>query len=284
MTSREPSRTAMTAAYMRAAHQILDSKPLILEDLLALQLLGKDSTQSISEAAEHYQTPLARALRSHIVLRSRYAEDQLLTAVQRGISQYVIVGAGFDTFSMRQPKWAKDLMIVEVDHPGTQAIKHARIVDAGLSIPENVQFADIDFESETLDEGLRRNGISTAQLTFFSWLGVTMYLTEVAIDKTLKSMANFPLGSQTVLTFSQPPIHNSQISLDVAARLADHVESIGEPFLSRFEPAVIKSKLLSAGFTHVELLSPDEAYAKYFLNGHQDLPPPKRVGFASAVR
>lgn len=284
MTNREPSRTALGVAYTRAAHQILDSKPLLLEDAFAIQLLGKEATQRIIEAAESYQTPLARYLRSHVVLRSRYAEDQLLTAVQRGISQYIIIGAGFDTFLLRQPKWANNLAIVEVDHPGTQKLKRSRIADACLSIPDNVKFVDIDFESETLDEGLRRSGISTAQQTFFSWLGVTMYLTETAIDETLRSMANFPAGSQTVLTFSEPPTHGSQISKVVAARLAEHVESIGEPFISYFEPEAFKSKLLTTGFTNVELLSPDEAHERYFLHGHLDLPSPKHVGFASAIR
>ena len=177
MSNREASRTALATAFMRAAHQILDAKPLVFEDAVAVQLLGKDASQRISEAAERYQTPGARALRSHIVLRSRYAEDQLQATAQRGISQYVILGAGFDTFVLRQPRWANDLKIVEVDHPETQSLKYLRIADASLSVPENVTFAGIDFEIESLDEGLRRNGISIAERTFFCWLGVTMYLT-----------------------------------------------------------------------------------------------------------
>lgn len=284
MSNREASRTALATAYIRAAHQILDAKPLVLEDAVAVQLLGKDAPQRISEAAERYQTPEARALRSHVVLRSRYAEDQLLTAAQRGISQYVVLGAGFDTFALRQPRWANDLKIVEVDHPGTQSLKHSRIADASLSIPENVTFAGIDFEGESLGEGLLRNGISIAERTFFCWLGVTMYLTEIAIDETLRSMANFPAGSQVVVTFLQPPTQKSLASKVGAARLAERVESVGEPFISYFEPEAFKSKLLGTGFTHVEFLTHDEAYTRYFVHGHQDLPCPKRVGIASAVR
>ena len=211
MSDRKPTGTALAVAYMRAAHQILDSKPLLLEDAFAVQLLGKGAAQRICEASERYQTPVARALRSHIVLRSRYAEDQLLMAVQRGVSQYVVVGAGYDTFSLRQPEWASSLAIVEVDHPATQSLKRSRIADAGWRVPENVQFADVDFERETLEEGLRRNGVSTAQQTFFSWLGVTVYLTEAAIDETLRSMASFPAGSQVVLTFSQPPTSSRRL-------------------------------------------------------------------------
>jgi methyltransferase (TIGR00027 family) len=283
MIGREASRTALATAYMRAAHQMLDSKPLLLEDAFAVQLLGKDAAQRINEATEGYQTPVARALRSHVVLRSRYTEDQLLMAVQRGISQYVIVGAGFDTFSIRQPKWASDLVVIEVDHPGTQALKRSRIAEARLSVPENVKFVEIDFENETLEEGLRRNGISTVQKTFFSWLGVTMYLTEEAIDKTLRSIARWPIGSQVVLTFAQP-LTTSPVLRAVAVHLAEQVESIGEPFISYFEPETLKSKLVAAGFTGVELLSPSEALTRYFLRGHLALPPPRRVGLASAIR
>lgn len=283
MIGREASRTALATAYMRAAHQVLDSKPLLLEDAFAIRLLGKDAAQNISEAVERFQTPVARALRSHIVLRSRYAEDQLLAAVQRGISQYVIVGAGLDTFSIRQPSWANDLIVVEVDHPGTQALKRSRIADAGLTVPENVKFVEIDFEGETLEEGLRRNGISTIEKTFFSWLGVTMYLTDEAIDETLRSIACWPTGSQVVLTFAQPP-DSSPILRAVATHLAKQVASVGEPFVSYFEPETLKSRLFAAGFPDVEILSPNEAFAKYFLGGHTDLPPPTRVSLASAIR
>ncbi|MGA8005045.1 MAG: class I SAM-dependent methyltransferase [Burkholderiales bacterium] len=283
MISREVSRTALEVAYMRAAHQILDSKPLLFEDAFAVQILGKDAPRKIREATAHYQTPVARALRSRVALRSRYAEDQLLSAIQRGISQYVIVGAGFDTFSLRQPKWANDLLIVEVDHPGTQSHKLSLLDEAGLSVRDNVKFAEIDFESETLEEGLLRNGISIARNTFFSWLGVTMYLTEEAIDATLRSMSKFPAGSQVVLTFAEPST-SSPVAKAIAARIAEHVESIGEPFVSYFEPEALRSMLVSAGFASVELLSADEAHRRYFVHGHADLPPPKRIGLASAIR
>jgi methyltransferase (TIGR00027 family) len=281
---REPSRTALAAAYMRAAHQLLDARPLLLEDPVAVQLLGPEAARSITEAPESHQTPLARALRAHVALRSRYAEDQLRAAVEGGATTYVLVGAGFDTFALRQPPWAGGLRIVEVDHPATQALKRARIQDAGLDLPANVHFAGLDFERETLAEGLRRHGLATEARTFFSWLGVTMYLTEPAIDANLRAMAAFPQGSQTVLTFSQPPDPDSQGSLDIASQIAERVASVGEPFLSRFEPEAMTTKLLAAGFTQVDLLSREEALKLYFRDGHRDLAPPRRIGFASAIR
>lgn len=165
-------------------------------------------------------------------------------------------------------------MIVEVDHPRTQARKRSCIAEAGLRISANVKFMAVDFESETLDEGLRRNGISAAQETFFSWLGVTRYHTEVAIDETLRAMARFPAGSQAVITFSQPPIRDAENSKGVAARLAEYVESAGESFISCFEPEAFQPKLLAAGFNNVELLSPGEAQTRYLSREQLELPCP----------
>jgi len=284
MSQREASRTALATAYLRAAHQILDAKPLILDDPVAVGLLGEGAEQRIRQAAERYRTPEALALRSHVVLRSRFAEDRLSTAVQRGVSQYVIVGAGFDTFALRQPQWAHPLKIIEVDHPGSQAAKRSRIAEAGMQIPENVVYADIDFEQESLRDGLLRNGVSITKPTFFSWLGVSMYLTDAAIDATLGSMAAFPEGSEVVLTFLQPPMSDSRASLPGPSRLAQRVAESGEPFVSYFDRATIKGKLLAAGFSSVEFLTPEIANSRYFQQRQSDLPLPKRTGIAAALR
>src|ERR1019366_5126673 len=111
MNNQKASRTALGTAYLRAAHQLLDAAPKILDDPIAVRLLGEDASRKICESAERYQKPEAKALRSHVVLRSRFAEDRLAAAVQRGVSQYVILGAGFDTFALRQPQWANSLEV-----------------------------------------------------------------------------------------------------------------------------------------------------------------------------
>src|SRR5919199_5805341 len=115
MSDRHVSRTALGAAYMRAAHQLLDAPPRILEDPLAVRLLGPTAVQRINATMERYQTPERRALSAHVVLRSRFAEDQLAVAVHRGVTQYILLGAGFETFALRQPVWALPLRILEVD-------------------------------------------------------------------------------------------------------------------------------------------------------------------------
>lgn len=204
--------------------------------------------------------------------------------MRRGVSQYVIVGAGFDTFALRQPRWADSLTIIEADHPGSQAAKRSRIAAAGMQLPANVVFADIDFEQESLRDGLLRNGVSIARPTFFSWLGVSMYLTEAAIDATLKSMAAFPEGSEVVLTFLQPPLPDALASQSGPSRLAQHVAESGEPFVSYFDQAAFEQKLLAAGFSSVEFLAPATANSSYFQQRQADLPLPQRTGIACALR
>jgi len=276
MPDRNTSRTALGTAYMRAAHQLLDGPPRILEDPLALRLLGSSATQRIKDFSEHYQTPELRGLRSHVVLRSRFAEDRLAAAVGRGVTQYVVLGAGFDTFALRQPSWAQALTILEVDHEGTQATKRGQLAAAGFTMPKNADFATIDFEHESLRVGLTRFHISADELTFFSWLGVTMYLDENAIDGALKSVASFPAGSEIVLTFALPPGH-SPSPFDLRSA------SVGEPWVSYFEPEAIEAKLLSAGFSAVEFLSPEIAEARYFQQRPPDLPVPRRKNIVCAI-
>jgi len=276
MPDYKTSRTALATAYMRAAHQLFDAPPRILDDQVALSLLGPAAVQRIKDTADHYRTPDRLALRAHVVLRSRFAEDRLAAAVLRGITQYVILGAGFDTFALRQPPWAQALKILEVDHPGTQAMKRSHLTAAGLAMPENAAFANIDFEHESLPDGLRRYHVSMNEPTFFSWLGVMMYLKEDAIDAVLRSVAMFPAGSEIALTFAPPPG-------DFPPPFARRAASLGEPWVSYFEPDALEAKLLGAGFFKVEFLSPAEAEARYFRQRPGDLPVPKRTNILSAV-
>src|SRR5208337_1232410 len=141
MSDYKASHTALGTAYLRAAHQLLDAQPLLFDDTVALPLLGPKAIKLIQDAAANYRTPKMLALRSHVVLRSRFTEDRLAVAVSRGITQYVILGAGFDTFALRQPSWAQILKIIEVDHSGTQTVKRSYIATAGLAMPENIVFA-----------------------------------------------------------------------------------------------------------------------------------------------
>lgn len=277
MSDNKASFTALATAYMRAAHQLLEAKPLLFDDPVALPLLGPEALKNIQDTKDHYQTPEVLALRTRIILRSRFTEDRLAAAFSRGIRQYIILGAGFDTFALRQPSWAEELKIVEVDHSGTQSLKRSYIDAARLTIPENVLFADINFEDESLHEGLRRSNVSIDKPAFFSWLGVMMYLKEDAIDAVLHSVAMFPAGSEIVLTFVRPPGDSPSI-------IAQSVTNLGEPWLSHFEPDEIEEKLYRAGFSKVEFLTPVEAETRYFRSRPRDLPVPEQTNILSAIR
>jgi len=275
MPSRQVSRTAFGTAYMRAAHQLLDPPPRILDDPAILKLLGKDAVGKILQKPEEFESPARKGLRSHVLLRSRYAEDRLAAAVRRGVNQYVVLGAGLDTFALRQPAWAGELRIVEVDHEATQDAKKRMIKEAGLAVPPNVSFAAIDFEHETLIEGLLRNKVAVSRPTFFSWLGVTMYLNEEAIDAVLGTIAQFPKESEVVLTFARSDGPPSPFEKPSAL--------VGETWLSHFTLEEMEEKLRRCGFAGIEFLSPDAAKVRYFEGNGASLPAPRRTTIVSAI-
>jgi methyltransferase (TIGR00027 family) len=272
------SQTALATAYLRAAHQVLDAEPKLLDDPLAVTLLGPEARARIQVNAESYRSPLTAALRAHVVLRSRFTEDRLAAALSRGVTQYILLGAGLDTFAFRQPQWAQPLRIIDVDHPQTQALKHQLIGAAELEVPPNVTFIGVDFERESLREGLSGHGLVLDEPTFFSWLGVTMYLHEPAIDAALRFVTDFAAGSEIVLTFAQPPEEKA----DSTARVANKTAAMGEPMVSFFTPAAMEIKLRRAGFSGVEFLSPKESEIRYFSQRPQDLPVPKRTAIVAA--
>jgi methyltransferase (TIGR00027 family) len=272
------SQTALGTAYLRAAHQLLDGEPRLLDDPIAVTLLGSDAWGRIQANAQYYRSPMAESLRAHVVLRSRFAEDRLAEATSGGITQYILLGAGLDTFAFRQPQWAQSLRILEVDHLQTQLLKRQLMDAAGLPIPANVSYLHVDFERESLQEGLSRHGVPLDEPTFFSWLGVTMYLREPAIDTVLRFVAGFPSGSEIVLTFAQPPDDTT----DGMAQLAVRTAAMNEPMITFFTPAAMEIKLRRSGFSGIDFLSPKEAEIRYFSQRPLDLPVPKRTAIVAA--
>ncbi len=155
MAERGASSTAVGVAMLRAAHMLFDGLPRILDDSVVVALLGPGTVAHIRERAPAYREARAMALRTHVLLRSRFAEERLRDALERGVTQFVALGAGLDTFAYRQPPWARALRIFEVDHPASQAAKRERLAEAGIDVPANVVYAPIDFEHDTLAAGLR---------------------------------------------------------------------------------------------------------------------------------
>jgi methyltransferase (TIGR00027 family) len=175
---RPASRTAMGVAVLRALHELYDGSPKILNDPVVALLLNSEVLRKAKADLSWLQDSRTTVLRSHVVLRSRYAEDCLHNAVVSGVQQYVILGSGFDTFAYRQPGWAARLRIFEVDHPASQRAKVDRLRSAGISLPPNLEFVSADFEMASLREILSRSDLDFRAPAFFSCLGVLVYLPE----------------------------------------------------------------------------------------------------------
>ena len=263
------SVTALRVAMRRAAHQIMDD-PRIFSDPLAFQIMGAENQSAkYLDPKMLEQTPTESRYRAYLAARARYAEDELQIAINRGIKQYVILGAGLDTFAYRNPYPDDVLHVFEVDHPTTQIWKQARLKEAGIPIPKTLTFTPIDFDSETLEEGLRRVAFDTGKCTFFSWLGVTSYITRSAVTRILQFVSTMPPGSGIVFDFMISPLLLNPISRSVFNDLAHRVALAGEPFQSTFDPSLLKNNMQTMGFGHIEDLGSRELNDQYF-RGRKD--------------
>jgi len=285
------SRTALSASLMRAAHTRCDS-PRLIDDAWGDRLVAAEEKAGLYRRVLAVATPEARTrllalgseqavldatLRAHptyggVIIRSRYAEDALAAAVTRGVAQYVLIGAGFDSFSVRQPPWAHGLTIFEVDRPASQAMKRQRLADCAAQVPPNVHFVAADLSAEPLPAALARSGFSPRRPAFFSWLGVTIYLTREANLATLRgvAMAGAP-GSELVFTYidqrilesSAPPMQEMR-----SARAAD-----GEAWISGFDPTSLAAELRSVGLELLEDLSGASLRERYCAERRDGLSP-----------
>jgi methyltransferase (TIGR00027 family) len=267
MQTGAPSRTARAAALHRAAHQVLEHGR-IFSDPLALRILGVDADSIAREAEQHTS---GRRMRIFIAARTRFAEDALAAAVERGVRQLVVLGAGLDTYAYRG-LLRNRLRIFEVDHPVTQAWKRQRLAEASIPLPPALTFAPIDFEHQTLAEGLAAAGFDSGQPSFFTWLGVVPYLTEEAIWSTLGFIASLPNGAHVVFDYANPPASLSPDGRSRHDRRAAHVTELGEPWVNYFETDQLYAKLTGLGFIEIEDLGPPQIAARYFPNRLESAP------------
>ena len=258
-----PSATALGAARLRAAHQILEY-PRVLDDPFALRMLGAGGEAQLRAELPEFMTSRSRGFRAAVVLRSRYADDRFQAAVSRGVRQYVVLGAGLDTFAYRNQYPEHLLRIFEIDHPATQGWKRARLAEAGIALPRSLRFAPVDFERESLDEGLARAGFRRDRPAFFSWLGVAVYLSDAAIMATLRSIAALPAGSEVVFDFSVPAESLSGPRQRARAVSAAEVARLGEPWVSFFKPDELEARLRGTGFSVATAFGPADANRHYF--------------------
>ena len=255
----KPSRTAQGAAVHRAVHQIVEGG-FIFTDPFAIDILDDNMRAELPEKADD---PSHQPMRLFIAARSRFSEDTLAACVARGARQVVILGAGLDTFSLRNPHAGKGVRVFEVDYPATQVWKREHLKQAGLAVPPSLTFAPVDFERQSLADGLLAAGFRADQPAYFQWLGVVPYLSREAIVTTLDFIADIP-GSEVVFDYAEP-LENllPEIRTSVAA-IAARAASIGEPWLSLFDPADMSSLLRDRHFGHVEDLSRADFADRYY--------------------
>ena len=278
---RPASRTAIGVAVLRAMHELCDGSPKILSDPIIPLLLDDGVLQTAKANLEWLHASRTTALRSHVVLRSRYAEDCLREAVVCGVHQYVILGSGFDTFAYRQPAWAAPLRIFEVDHPASQRVKVERLRSSGIPLPPNLEFVSADFESASLRDILSLSSLDFRAPAFFSCLGVLVYLPKDSIEAIFQMVASFPKLSEIVFTFSQGD-RSSDDRSGGNFSLADAAAAVGEPWRTYYDPDVLCRELSEIGFSQVSLLSPQEAKHLYYRDRSDGLPPPRRAAIARA--
>ncbi len=294
--------TALVTAYARAYHATHDS-PLIFDDFLADAFYTKEEhaafdhnlAQMLPEVAPDLAatnpdqaTALAwviQLMHGPVTLsRSRYAEDRLEAAIRQGIRQYVNLGAGFDTFAFRRPDLAARLQIFEVDHPATQAMKRQRIAAAGWTISSHLHFVPIDFTQEDLAATLHGAAYDPQHLSFFSWQGVTYYLSEAAVVATLKAVATIaPPGSTIVFDYMDTDAFNPERAAKRTQLMHKIAGRVGEPMKTGFDPLSLAAALNSLGFHLQENLDPAEIEARYFQRRADRYRAFEHVHFASAT-
>jgi methyltransferase (TIGR00027 family) len=267
VTERGPSQTAIRSAMRRAAHYLLDAEPKILADRFARALAGFSSDDEFLKAYRALPNPWRS---THFALRHRLAEDELAKAVEHGTTQYVILGAGLDSFAYRQPDLMRSLDVYEVDHPASQAWKRERVAALGIKVPPTLHYAPIDFEQNTLTEGLTAAGLNRREPAFFSWLGVIQYLTREAVLRTLREVAAVSAARSTLfLEFIAPPdTLNDEDAAHVRSQ-AEPMATLGEPWLTFFTSDDMHEALTQAGFASVEHFGPTEVFDRY-LRGRTD--------------
>lgn len=285
------SRTALAAALMRAVHTRRD-RPRLLDDPWGDVLVPSEEKAAMHARIMAGAEPAARArlaalgsdqavldvvLRRHptyagVILRSRYAEDALAAAVARGVRQYVLLGAGFDSFSLRQPPFARELTIFEADQLASQAMKRRRLAECGVAVPGNVRFVPANLGVEPLAAALGRGGFSASVPAFVSWLGVTIYLTREANDATLAGIAAATApGSEVVFTYTDQRV--LERGSEGLARLRAARAAQGEPWVSGFDPTTLAADLRRLGLELVEDMDAAEMTTRYCATRQDGLAP-----------
>jgi methyltransferase (TIGR00027 family) len=263
MIEAQPSRTALRVALRRAAHQVHDARPLVFDDPLAVRILPAEFRAELMRTPDSKRRPFSAGLRAFMVARARFAEDTLAASVARGeATQYLVLGAGLDTFAYRNP--FPGVRAFEVDHPATQVWKLECLREAGIAVPATAQHVAVDFERQELAECLREAGFDFRAVTVVAWLGVAPYLTMEAFRATLRVLAAMAEGSEAVFDYAYPREvlpERERLMLD---SLSARVAQAGEPCQLFFTEETLRGELERAGLRMVENLGSEAMNQRYF--------------------
>lgn len=285
MQENQVSRTALTSAYSRGYHAV-HASPKVFDDHLAFDILTEEERAGFDKSllatldmfipggASSFpgtETALSWMMQVSagpplVLARSRYTEECLEEAIKMGTTQYVILGAGLDTFAFRRTDLMKELELFEVDHPATQDHKRNRLTELKWKTPDNLHFVPVDFSRQSLAEALAASAYNPEASTFFSWLGVTYYLTREVVMTTLHTIANIaPKGSRVVFDYLDNDAFIPNKAVPRTFGMLQFTKQIGEPMQTGFDPLSLAAELAPCGVRLIEDLSPIDAYMRYFM-------------------
>jgi methyltransferase (TIGR00027 family) len=306
MNEMAPSQTAQSTSLMRALHTRCDPHPIFrdpwgdrLVPATTLDQIRNRALASMDEAARAVALASTAVVDDFVrssaayataITRSRYTEDALRVAASSGLRQYVLIGAGFDSFCLRRDDLAIDVEVYEIDHPATQALKLRRLMECAISVPRSVYFIAADLSKEDLASALSRSTFRLGDPSFFSWLGVSMYLTNEANLASLRAIGQCGgPGSELVFSYLDDRVFRSDIAPELESesfvKLWKRVAAAGEPFLSGFDPTTLSEVLRGVGFLLLEDCDDVQLVTRYDAQGLNGLRPlaPSRVAHARVV-
>jgi methyltransferase (TIGR00027 family) len=277
----EPDSTAVRTALWRAMHVLVDAPPRVLDDDLGLALVAPDDDWRDRPDMDPAWTGPFRA---GMVARGRFVEDLVVERAASGVDQYVLLGAGLDTFAARRPEVAAGLRIFEIDQPGPQAWKRERLEALGWDLDDRVRFVPVDFEAgDSWWDALVAAGFDAGRAAIVASTGVSMYLTEHATIATLRQVARLQAGTTLAMTFLLPTDLVDEADRPAYQAAQDGARRSGTPFISLYAPERMLALARDAGFAHVEHISSDDLAARYFADRTDGLRPSTGEDFVVAT-
>jgi len=301
MENNQSSMTALIASFSRAYHAEFD-EPKIFYDPLARQLMTDEEYKQVmgymiggidffapekkaefTDQKDILKWVVQTQLAPTPLARARYCEDMLMNAVKMGAEQYVILGAGMDTFAYRNAELLSKIHVFEVDHPDTQAFKRQKVEQAGWDIPNNLHYVPMDFTKDSLPGELKKAGLDTGKITFFSWLGVTYYLSKEDNANMLKTISSFTTeGSSILFDYAGEQFLNSEIKR-VQNQIA-MAEAAGEPMKAGYTYTELEKTLAEHGFLIYEHLTTSDIEKRFFSNRTDYLHASPHTNYVLAVK